>query len=427
MGGAASALGQSIEASVNLGLGASDNVDLATGNHGSTTLTTAGLQLSALHETPRLKLDAVGALSYLDYSGGARNSEVVGSLQGRTSIALVENALDWTLTENFSQMRRNQVDVPSPVNRQNVNTISTGPDVRIRLGSRVSAILQGRYSRTDLEYDDTGSRRWGATAGVAREISSGSTLAVIFNTELTHAESIGLPNTYRWQEAYAQYELYAPMTDFRMQAGANRLIDGTTTTKEHLRFEVSRRLSQLSVLRVSAGRVFSDLGSSSTIDQAGRLSDATLQAAALALPGLPFLSDSASLEWAIEGRRTTIGIGASWRRENYLDPAANDRRRLDVSGLASRQLSAAITARSDIVVARTHLNGQSGSFNELSGAIGLNWKLGRRISVDWESRYFRADNNILGQKADEMRHWIRLRYGKSIMRPLVPESRQAGK
>ena len=129
---------------IDLGGGYSDNVTRVHTDPQADAIGTAAVNFAIAEETRRLSLDAVGDLAYLYYSQHTFPSQLVGGFDGHGLFKIIEDRFDWFLSDNFGQSRRDPFQVDTAANLENINYLTTGPDLTFRLGPRLLARINQR-------------------------------------------------------------------------------------------------------------------------------------------------------------------------------------------------------------------------------------------------------------------------------------------
>ncbi len=114
---------------VDAGIGESDNVTLAPTDKVSQTIATTDVDFALKEQSRRFDVDAKGDFSYLDYLQNAYDSQVIGRFDGLGQAALIPDRLTWVLQDDFGQAALDPYTPMTPTNLENVNYVSTGPDL----------------------------------------------------------------------------------------------------------------------------------------------------------------------------------------------------------------------------------------------------------------------------------------------------------
>jgi len=132
---------------VDAGVAESDNVTLVSTGKVSQTMAVADADFDFKQQSRRLDVDAKGNFTYLDYLQGAYSSQLIGRFDGLAHLALIPERLVWVLQDDFGQAALDAFTPVTPNNLENVNYVSTGPDVALRLGASSYVNASVRYAR----------------------------------------------------------------------------------------------------------------------------------------------------------------------------------------------------------------------------------------------------------------------------------------
>src|SRR5579864_7227836 len=113
---------------VDAGVGETDNVNLSS-DKTSQTLAVADVDFSLQEQRRLFDVNATGAFSYLDFLQGAYSPELIGRFDGLARFALIPERLIWVLQDDFGQAQIDPFASVTPTNRENINYLSTGPDL----------------------------------------------------------------------------------------------------------------------------------------------------------------------------------------------------------------------------------------------------------------------------------------------------------
>ena len=148
-----------------VGLGETDNVTLVPSNKTNQTIATADIDFAVLEQSRLFNVNAKGDFSDYDYLQHAYPNEFIGRLDGLAKVALVPDRLTWVLQEDFGQSQLDPYTPQTPSNHQNVNYVSTGPDLDLRLGGTGFVDVSLRYADAYYQYSPfDGNRVFGSLA-----------------------------------------------------------------------------------------------------------------------------------------------------------------------------------------------------------------------------------------------------------------------
>src|SRR4029077_1425913 len=95
--------------------------------------------------------DVKGNFTYLDYLQGAFSNQLVGRFDGIAHFALIPERLTWVLQDNFGQAGVDPFTPLTPANLEDINYVSTGPDLSLRLSGKSYLNMGARF--TDVRYE----------------------------------------------------------------------------------------------------------------------------------------------------------------------------------------------------------------------------------------------------------------------------------
>lgn len=413
LAGAAGVARSEVQMAADVGVGRTDNLGRTASDQQSQTMTSVGVQFAVAEQTRRLNADAVGDLSWLEYSDSEFSDEFVGNAAGRVRLSLIPGRLQWVAEDRFGQTRQDLFAAPSPLNRENINHFSTGPDLRLGLGSATELTLGARYSLVDYEHSEADMRRWSASAGLSRELSGTARLSGNVSGESIEGRRGNPGADYDRGAVFLRYALTGSRTTLSMDGGANRVkgggIEGTGAL---VRFTLGREVGR-SIFSLSAGQEYTDAGSAFGLgDDSLPLPDSGVGANEQS--ARPYTDRYVRAGWEITGRRTRIHVGAEWSDQNYEEAGAIDVRRGSLNFDISRQVGPRTTLEARV---RHQLYDYELGPDNQESVFGLsaNWSLARRIGLRLEGEHsvFDAD---LAPTVRETRYWVRLRYGSQVTR-----------
>jgi hypothetical protein len=377
-----------------VGVGETDNVTLASTDKTSQTLAVADANLDVLEQRRLFSVDAKGDFSYLDFAQGAYGPELVGRFDGVGKVSLVPEKVTWVVQEDFGQAQIDPFAAATPTNQQNINYLSTGPDLTLRLGSLGFLDASARYSRTNYQDSPFDSAGLSGSVSVGRYISAGESLALDGSVDRALFDNTALNADFTRSNLYGDYELKGARTQLIIDLGITRLSqtgesftpgltqpiqDAVSLTGPFAKLKLSRRLSPATKLTLTAGRSLTDAGNSFGGLQSGAVSTigtvSTLgSSAAVSTAPAPQTSSNYTLTYAslnldYEFHRTTIGLSGQWERDSYDGQPALDLQRAIAQASVTRVFSPRITAQLVASVYRTDYSHVD--FAETNGLAGI--------------------------------------------------------
>ena len=311
-----------------------------------------GLTGTWVETTRRVSADVEGRVDGIKYLNDAFDDEVVGQLDGSVTLWPVPDRFAWVVENVYGQVATDPFAPISPVNRQNTNFFSTGPDWYIPIGERMHAYLGGRYESVEYEVVDTDNQRLSAMAGVDRAVSSSSRLGMRVNSESVDFDS-ALQSDFDRHEAYVTYEFSREQRQGERQSSV-------TMNAGYTWLAVGDNDSSLPLLELSLTRAISP-SLSVGLGLASRFSDAGLEFAAGGRSGqaagvVPGVIPEASVFEERGGRgtidfdreRTTLSVAVGLADELY-ETATLDRRRYDVYVSIERRMTRRLTGSAGVL------------------------------------------------------------------------------
>ena len=413
-----------VKFSADAGVGASDNIT-RTVNGESETMAQVGTQFTVVESSRRLALKLGADLSYVDYLGGTYNGELLGDVNADALLRLIPDNFEWALQESFGQTRLNLFAVATPANRENINTVSTGPRIKVGLGSAIKLAINGNYARTDYQTSLLGTQRIGGDIGLEHALSGDALLAVRASHNQVDPLSSLAGNSYSTQSAYLNYALKGALTNVNLDLGGSRVQrTGATQNGPVARLSVDRKIGRSSTVSFGAGREFIDQGSLfgangvSSLDQAVTpISNTQLSTQAINRSTSAFQHTSANLGWLIQGRRTSIRLSGVWSDDVYDGQSALDRRRWSTAAYLSRQFGARLSGTVNATYGNDSYTLSGAGLKETSYGANLSWRAGRTIFIEaaYEGQHSQSQGAVqplqaLGAGVSENRVWLKLRY-----------------
>ena len=147
------------------------------------------------------------------------------------SYAFIPERFVWVVADNFSQIASDITSVSTPDNRENVNYLSTGPDITIGLTGRTSLLLSGRVNDTYYEEADTDSEGLSGSLALVRQMSDFSALSLNGSTTEVNFDDEVFAD-YRIDEAFLRWSTETERTTFILDGGYNRIDSDTETGTE---------------------------------------------------------------------------------------------------------------------------------------------------------------------------------------------------
>ena len=372
---------------VDAGVAESDNVTLVSTGKVSQTMAVADADFDFKEQSRRLDVDAKGNFTYLDYLQGAYSSQVIGRFDGLAHLALIPERLVWVLQDDFGQGALDAFTPVTPNNLENINYVSTGPDLALRLGASSYVNVSARYARTQYETSPFSSNRLVGDLAWGLQLSARSSVSLNADTERVLFENTLLNSDYDRTKGFGRYEVHGARTDLTADLGATVVRqNGTSTTGPLAKAELARKLSSAAKLTLSVGREVTDAGTSFSNLQGGAIG--VVGTAQAAQTSNNYTSTYVSPGWQYERNRTTVRLSGRWEKDVYEGAPLLDNTRSGAEFRVARRLTRALTAEvlgryyktdyAHSIVASA--NGTS-NFDDEAVVAGLTWRHGRGLEV----------------------------------------------
>lgn len=393
------------------GLEYTDNAGRASVDEQSETVGIAGFALGLNTDRPRLDAGVDANLEYREYLDDTFDSEVVGGVDGLVSYAFIPERFVWVLTDNFAQISNDRSSADTPDNRQNVNYLSTGPDITVPVGARSFVQLSGRYSDTYYEVSDadheglTGSLALGRRLSDITEVSlNGSTTEVEYDDE-AFAE-------YRLDQAFLRWSAVSERTTFILDGGYNVVEQDDDDSGGALaRLDFSRAVTTRSRLGLRIGTEFATAGQGLRLDQnLTGIENGTDDAIAASDP---YQLNYAYLTWTTDRERGAFSFGLNARSEDHEVQTLEDRDVYGATVTFSRQLSRRLDGLLTGSYRQEELVNTGFEFDEWGVTVGLNWSLGERVSLNLRVQHFDGSSEDGTRDYDENRAFLAIVYSRS--------------
>lgn len=391
---------------VDVGAGRSDNVARVGAAEQSDTIATVGGELDLDHESKRLTANVASRLEYRDYLDDTFDSEVIGNLIGRAQLQIVEERFKWVVEDTFGQTTRDQFAAETPTNRENVNYLSTGPELTLSLGGRNDLILRGRYEDVHYEEAELGNDRVRGDLVLQRELSKATKAGLNVSTDRVRYDDEMLAPDFDRNEAYLSYDVQAARTTLSVQGGITEIrSDGESDDGWLGRLSLTRRSSSALTLGLELGHEFSDAGRAFVQQQ--QLQPGAVDPVLVQQTGAPFESVYGAVTAQFSRNRTSMNVRLARYDEQYDALPLFDRERLTADFTLQRNLNAALVANFAAHYARQEYESFEREISDLSASLGLRWSIGRATSLSFEYRYLDRADDIEGgdYRANEL--WVR--------------------
>jgi hypothetical protein len=310
------AVAETLTYGADAGLAETDNVGLAPTHEVSQTIAVVDLDFDVKQLTRLFDLDAKGNFSYLDYLQNAYGGQLVGRFDGTGKVALIPERLTWVVQDDFGQSALDPFTPQTPNNLENVNYLSTGPDVALRFGGTSFLNLSARVARAQYETSPFNSNRVLGDAAWGFQLSPASSISLNADTERVLFENTVVNTDFDRSNGFVRYEVQGARTGFSADFGGTRIEQGGTSISGSLaRVQLTRKMSAAATLILSGGHALTDGSTSFSSLPAGAIG--IVGTAPAALTSASYTDNYVSAGWKYERNRTTIAVTGRWEKDVY--------------------------------------------------------------------------------------------------------------
>lgn len=404
------------------GYGHSDNIRRTSADQISEDIGQLGLNFSLDQRGPRLQADLVGDVAYFHYFDDTYDSEVVGNFIGDARFGFIPQRFEWVVSDAYGQVLSDPFAPVTPDNRENVNVLTTGPDVFLGFGSQTQLRLGGRYTLTTYEDRPFDSDGVSGELSLIRLLSASSNISLNARAQTIEYDEAALDADYDQREAFVSYYAEGARTHLTFDVGYTEIDSDAGEAEDGLllRLDVARRLSGASTLTFAAGREFRNSASAFAAAQGAGVSLGTVQGIQTVIP---FVNDYATLGWNFVRRRTGLSLSVNWVDQEYeSNPIFNQTLRT-VWVQIRRDLSARTSLSVDAMHTEADFDQPGGDYKDLAASLSLRWRWSSSTSIDFSYQYFDRESDLVDGDYDENRIWVALvyAYGTPRSAPLAPQ------
>ncbi len=404
---------------IQVGVVESDNIQRLPSGGSNETIAMEELDFTWLDKRPWFDVDIAADLSHLSYLQHTYGNDFIGNFLGTSKINLVPDLLTWDFADNFGQTPLDPLAPVTPANRENINYLSTGPVLTLPLGKVLQLIASGQYGRVDYQQAPLNSNRLTGAIGLAHVISPTTNISVNAKDERIHFQDEQLNPDYSIQEAFARFDTKGSRTELGVDIGYGRVqLSGANEGSFITRVDITRRVSPSSTVGVSFGHDYSDGADSFLLIQtaggAAFITPTAVQAAA------PFLVNYATLAWNFQRDRTTLGLTASYFRDEYQTAQAQNND-LTMAGMrVARQLSPVLQLALTEYMDREHFSTGGDTTLESDAGVQMTWRAGKSFSVVFAYYLSKGISDLPADRFTENRLWLLVGYGRAAQVPAGP-------
>ena len=250
-------LEQGLDWTLRAGVGYSDNLGRDASGAIDSAFYAVGGTLTFARQQGRVDSNVSMDLDWVDYDATGFDSQVWGNLNGNLRYALVPERLVWLFQNDFGQGTRDPFQSLSPDNAENMNYFSTGPELTLRFGDALGALVDAGYSNVWFQDSPNSSDRYEGGLSLFRDFSAASRAYVRGTYQDVQFDSGATAPDFDQTDVLAGYTNSGSRTRLLVEAGYNTLsTENDTQSGPLLRVELSRDLTPTIDGSLRAGQEF---------------------------------------------------------------------------------------------------------------------------------------------------------------------------
>jgi hypothetical protein len=375
---------QTANVGITVGIGETDNVALSSSAAQSQTIALTGIDFGLIRTGSALDANLIGNFDYLNYLQNAYGSQLEGRFDGLTDLSLLSGRLKWVLRDDFGEGQLNQYAPGVPTNLEHINVVTTGPELTLRPMADTVVRLGAQYANSTYETSPLNGWRLVETATLERDLSANSNVAAVADVEQLKYQNTVLNTDYDREKFYVRYDIEGARTQIKASVGEAQVNDGGAWTSTPIAdLLLTRTLSQVSMLTFATGRQLTDAADSFSDLRSGAAGGIVV--APVAETSDSYVRNYASLGLHIAGLQTTVNVTANWERDFYSVDLTADVTHGDLEIHVARRLTRALAAEFFGTAGQSRYFNQDGTINNYVAGAGINWLVGRTLTV--EARY----------------------------------------
>lgn len=406
------AMAAELEYEIRIGASRSDNVARTSTLEIEETIALAGLILDLQHESRRVAASLVTDLEYRNYTDDTFDDEVVGSLNADLELQLAPEVFSWIFQYQFGNLQTNPFEANTAFNRQNVNRFSTGPDLRMRLGSNTALELGGRYHSTRYEISDIDNDVFGGSISLVRALSTRRSLSLNITADRIEYDNTQLNSNYDRQTAFIGFESEGSRGSIVVNIGYNELHDnGEVVDGNLINVAWDREISPSTTFRLAYNQ-----GLTNPEEILGQAPPGAGFDDPQNTPGVSDPFENRQFSMALNFDRNTNNVFASllYNEDEYVTDSVLDRNRSEFRVGFSKILGSAWRIRLSGALQRTDFVSTGREDDDTVISAGISRQLSRTIGINLD--YTRFDRDSSDSAFDYVENLVNLTFSYAYAR-----------
>jgi len=333
---------------------------------------------------PRFAADLTGTGGFYHYQSRVFDDEFSGNANGTLAYQLIPNTLTLLADDWLTQARISEVAPVTPANRQNVNRLTVGPELRLHPGGAQNLFLaQALYERTDYQNSPLDSNTTRGQLSFARSLDARNVVSLTAAArKVSFSGSQPFPD-YTGQDYFLSWAATGIRTTLIVDAGysATRVEGADRVGTPLFRLNVARRLTPRSTAFLYA--THGQVGAADAMFLDASLGGRDAGTSGYAATSDPFKMDYLGAGYQLDSDRLVLVVRGALGRERYSQSTIDDRN--------DRRADADLTYRFNTRVGagvfaeyrrETFINRNDGYSNDYYYGAFVGIALGRRLALN---------------------------------------------
>lgn len=349
--------------------------------------------------------------TYYDYQRSSFDNETLFDLNSSAVWTISPQRFLWTLEDNYQQGLVNSTGVDTPANRTNLNVLSTGPDVYLRIAPVHTLALGARVGDVYTGQVNADNKRFTGTAGWLYQYSPTTTLSLNYRALDVKYDNTVLNNDFVTQDVFFRGQFQPSRSQYVIDLGNTRTsFDRGADVKGTLaRFSWIRQATQESRFGVSASRELSNTGTDVLGTTSAGETAAPSGLTRTVITGDVYTSKGGTIFYTRRGSLFGAQFEASRRKFDFAT-TPQDRKETDGRLQIDYFVSALTTASLFTQYTRTEYLNFFQRDTERSSGLRLDHHLNRTVSLGLEARHHDRDSTVSSLNFVDNRALITIQY-----------------
>lgn len=404
-------LGYDLDYELRAGLGYSDNISRRQTNPIDETVALAGVRLNFAHVTSGVDLSIVGDVEYRSYLDDTFDDDTFGSIDSDALFTISPRFLSWGVEHRFGHVVLDPFAAETPRTRERVNTLSTGPNITVPVGSANSLGLIGRlsdnsYSETDIDNETLDGR-----LSFSRALSQSRSISLNVSATRVEFDNSLLNSSFDRQSAFFEFDSQNSKGSINLRLGVNELHDqGVVRDGELFELTLVRDITARTSIELLANQRLTFVGEVFNNRQGpGQIFQDTQNIAGVADP-LEIQRLEAIIRLA--GNSTNLSASVSTQDDTYLNQFQLNRNALTIRVAGGLQLGQPWRLNFSVSARQTDFEFDPREDDDIIMTVGLRRQLSRVLALEFDVSRIERNSNQAGSSYDENVAYLTLRFSR---------------